>query len=130
MNALGYFSQTMYHFFYMETDASDYGVGAFLYQIVDGVIIPIAFISCSLVERMRNWSTLVKKGHAIFYALNKWEYLLRDRHFTIKTDHKNLTLLKNKYGTQYKVQRWFKCFQGFNLDIEDVKGCDNTAADT
>jgi hypothetical protein len=58
---------------YMETSASDYGIGAFLYQIVNGATIPIAFISCPLVERMRNWSTPAKEGYAIFYALNKWE---------------------------------------------------------
>lgn len=114
---------------YMETDASDYGVGAYMYQVVDGKEIPIAFISCSIVARMRAWATPVKEGYAIFYALNKWEYLLRDRYFIIKTDHKNLTLLKNKYGTQDKVQRWFKCFQGFDFDIQDVKGIHNPVAD-
>ena len=112
------------------TDASDYGVGAYLCQLVDAVEIPIAFISCSLVARMRSWATPVKEGYAIFYALTKLEYLLRDRHFVIKTDHKNLTILKEKYGTQDKVQRWFKCYQGFDFDIEDVKGVDNPIADS
>jgi transposase InsO family protein len=112
------------------TDASDYGIGAYLCQVANGVEVPIAFISCSLIDRMRNWSTPVKEGYAIFYALRKLEYLLRDKFFKIKTDHKNLTLLKDKYGTQDKVQRWFKCYQGFDFEIEDIKGVDNPIADT
>jgi hypothetical protein len=130
MNAQDYFSWTInVSPIFMETDASDYGVGAYLYQIVNGVELPIAFISCTLVARMRAWATPVKEGYAIFYALNKWEYLLRYKHFTINTDHKNLTFLKNKYGTQDKVHRWLKCYQGFDFDIQDVKGIYNPVVD-
>jgi hypothetical protein len=118
---------------YLYTDASNYGIGAYLYQLIDGKEIPIAFISRSIDERMRKWATPVKEGYAIFYALGKFEYLLRDKHFIIKTDHKNLTLLKEKYGTEDKVQRWFQCYQGFDFKVEDsleyVKGEDNPVAD-
>jgi transposase InsO family protein len=119
---------------YLFTDASNYGIGAYLYQLIDGKEIPIAFLSRSLDERMRKWSTPEKEGYAIFYALGKWEYLLRNKHFTIKTDHKNLTILKDKYGTQDKVQRWFQCYQGYDINFEEeteyVKGIDNTVADS
>lgn len=114
---------------FLYTDASNYGVGAYLYQLIDGQEVPIYFLSSSLDDRMRNWATPVKEGYAIFYALLKLEYLLRDRHFTIKTDHKNLTILKNKYSTQDKVQRWFTTFQGFDFDIQDVKGVHNPVSD-
>jgi hypothetical protein len=114
---------------YLYTDASNYGVGAYLYQLIDGQEVPIYFLSSSLDDRMRNWATPVKEGYAIFYALLKLEYLLRDRHFTIKTDHKNLTILKNKYSTQDKVQRWFTTFQGFDFYIQDVKGVHNPVSD-
>ena len=33
---------------FMLTDASDYGIGAYLYQLIDGIERPIAFISKSL----------------------------------------------------------------------------------
>ena len=32
----------------LQTDASDYGVGGYLFQVIDGKEIPIAFISKSL----------------------------------------------------------------------------------
>jgi hypothetical protein len=78
------------------TDASDYGIGGCLTQVVDGIAQPIAFMSKSLTGSQLNWDTPKKEGYAIFYSLSKWEYLLRDRHFKLKTDHKNLTQLKQE----------------------------------
>ena len=40
------------------TDASDFGIGAYLCQIVDGKEYPIAFVSKSLAEQEINWSTI------------------------------------------------------------------------
>lgn len=114
---------------YLMTDASDYGIGAYLYQLVDNVEKPVGFLSKSFNATEMNWHTAHKEGYAIFYALGKWEYLLRDRHFTLKTDHRNLTLLKDQYGHNQKVQRWLMCFQTFDFDLDSVPGVDNVVAD-
>lgn len=114
---------------YLYTDASNYGIGAYLFQLVDGIRKPIGFISQSFCDRMLNWDTPQKEGYAIYYALQKWEYLLRDRKFNIKTDHANLTRLKNDYGSNKKVQRWLLCFQSFDFEIEAIAGDTNTVAD-
>ena len=106
---------------YLQTDASDYGIGAYLYQRVtqdDGSIVehPVNFISKSIASGHTNWDTPMKEGYAIFYALKKWEYLLRDRQFTILTDHINLTKLRtDKYETNKMVRRWFMCFQEYDI---------------
>ena len=115
---------------YLETDASDYGIGAYLYQMVDGVQHPIGFLSQAFNKRMLNWHTAHKEGYAIFYALQKWEHLLRDRHFTLRTDHRNLTQLKQQFGHAQKVQRWLTCFQGFDYSLEALPGKANNVADT
>ncbi len=44
----------------LETDASDYGIGAYLYQIVDEKQQPLAFISKSLTKPQQRWSTIEK----------------------------------------------------------------------
>jgi hypothetical protein len=76
------------------TDASDYGIGAYLCQIQEtGIEIPIEFISKTLTKSERKWSTYEKEAFAILYSLRKWEYHLRYTKFTIFTDHKNLTFL-------------------------------------
>jgi len=122
---------------YLQTDASDYGIGAYLYQKVtqdDGSTIehPVGFISKSIASQHSSWDTPMKEGYAIFYALKKWEYLLRDREFTIQTDHKNLTQLQSdNYMTNKMVKRWFMAFQEYDILSWDYReGEDNFIPDT
>jgi len=68
---------------FLETDASDYGIGAHCYQKIDGKNRPIAFMSKALSAQECNWSTIEKECYAIVAALRKFEYLLRDRSFTL-----------------------------------------------
>ena len=60
------------HPIFVQTDASDYGIGAYLFQRIHGEERPIGFISKSLNKVERKWSTLEKEAFAIFYALQKW----------------------------------------------------------
>jgi len=121
---------------FLKTDASDYGIGAYLYQVVTGddgkeVEHPIGFISKSLVSGHDSWDIPMKEGFAIFYALRKWEYLLRDRKFTILTDHKNLTRLRTERNANKMVTRWFMCYQEYDIiDWLHVAGADNDVPDS
>ena len=114
---------------FLDTDASLYGYGAYLYQVIECKECPTGFISKSFDARELNWDVPQKEGYAIFYALNKWDYLLRYRRFTLRTDHDNLTRLKREHGDRNKVQRWFKCFQSFDYTIQHLKGAHNLIAD-
>ena len=53
--------------------------------------------------------------------------MLRDRKFTILTDHKNLTF--SKQATNPIIGRWHLALQELDFDIEFVKGIDNEIAD-
>jgi hypothetical protein len=120
---------------FLQTDASDYGIGAYLYQVIteeDNSTYerPIGFISKSIASEHQSWDTPMKEGFAIFYALKKWEYLLRDRQFTILTDHKNLTRLRADHDSNKMVKRWFMCYQEYDiLEWRYVKGEDNGVPD-
>ncbi len=70
---------------------------------------------------------LEKEAFAIFCALMKWEFLLRDIHFLLRTDHRNLTFIEN--DARQKVKRWKLAIQSFNFDLIWLKGKDNIAAD-
>ncbi len=109
------------------TDASDYGIGAYIYQMVEGAQRPVIFLSKALSGAQLNWSTIEKEAYAIFYTLKTYEYLLRDIKFTLRTDHKNLTYL-NLEGSQ-KVRRWRLFIQEFNFQVEHIAGEDNLVAD-
>ena len=113
---------------FLITDASDYGIGSYLYQLIDNKQQPIAFMSKLLSERENKWSTPEKECYAIFYSLVKFEYLLRDVHFCIRTDHKNLTFLNESANP--KVNRWKMKIQHFDFDIEYIPGPDNLVADS
>ena len=72
---------------FLQTDASDYGIGAYLYQKVDGQERAIGFMSKALSEGEQKWTTMKKECYAIVVAFRKFEYILRDRKFTLQTDH-------------------------------------------
>ena len=113
---------------YLHTDASDYGIGAYLFQLEpSGKERPIAFISKSLTKERLRWSVLEKEAYAIFYAINKLEYLIRDRYFLLRTDHKNLTYINQESSP--KVRRWKLAIQEYNFDIEHIAGEENVVAD-
>ena len=112
---------------YLQTDASDYGIGAYLKQVAPHGEIPIMFISKSLDKTQCRWSTPEKEMYAIWYALQKMDHLLRDIHFHIQTDHENLT--RHKVTGSPKVLRWKLDIQQFNFTIAHIKGTDNVVAD-
>ena len=64
---------------FLHTDASDYGVGAYLFQVVDGLECPIAFLSKTLSAEQKRWSTNEKEAFAIYYALFNLDHFLRDQ---------------------------------------------------
>lgn len=115
---------------YLQTDASDYGCGACLFQrqrYGDRTSTPIRFLSHSFSREQRRWSTADKEAYAIYYALQEWDYLLRDVHFTIQTDHKNLQYLKA--APSAKITRWKMAIQEFDFDLEYIPGPVNEVAD-
>ena len=109
------------------TDASDYGIGAYIYQLIDNKERPIIFYSSALSGAELNWSTIEKEGYAIFATLTKFSHLLRDNKFLLRTDHMNLTYIN--LGASQKVQRWKLALQEFDFDIEHVAGKLNVVAD-
>ncbi len=109
---------------FLRTDASDYGVGGYLYQKVDTIDKPIAFVSKSLTETQLKWSVIQKEAYAIYYITHTLSYLLRDRIFTI---HKNLTFIKNDSNPM--VVRWYLAMQELEYTLEHIPGVDNNVSD-
>jgi hypothetical protein len=50
------------------TDASDYGIGAYWYQLVDNVEQPV---SKSLASAQYKWAIIQKEAYSIFYAFRQ-----------------------------------------------------------
>ena len=84
-------------------------------------------MSQSLSGAQINWSTFEQEGFAIHQAMKKFEYILRDVKFTLRTDHRNLLYINDKASP--KVLRWKIDIQQFNFDVEHIPGPDNIVAD-
>jgi hypothetical protein len=112
---------------FLNTDASDVGIGAYLYQLIDGRRFPIQFISKTLTKVEKKWDVVEREAFAIFFALHKLEYLIRDRFFILRTDSKNLTYVNTEHAP--KVIRWKLWIQSFDFKVEHTPGKDNIEAD-
>lgn len=105
---------------YLHTDASKYAIGAYLFQIINNKEYPIAFLSKTLSKSQLNWSTFEKEAYAIYYSFMEFEYLLHDKFFILRTDHANLTFIRDS-GSE-KVRRWKLQIQDYNFHIEHIEG--------
>ena len=73
---------------YVHTDASNVGIGGYMFQVIGGEEKPVAFISKAYDKSMLKWCAYQKEGFAIYYALKKWRHLLLERKFILRTDCK------------------------------------------
>ena len=96
--------------FVLETDASDYGIGAVLMQSDH----PVAYMSKHLCPRNQTLSVYEKECLAILMAMEKWRPYLQHRPFVIRTDHRSLLHLTE---------------QRLMSKIQYKKGITNAAAD-
>lgn len=71
--------------FILQTDSSDYGVGAVLCQIVNGEERVIAYASKSLNKAQRNYMTSDKECYAIIWGTRHFRTYLIGKHFELYT---------------------------------------------
>jgi hypothetical protein len=119
--SLSDFSKT----FVIETDASDYGIGAVLMQ--DGH--PLAYLSKALRPKSRGLSTYEKEYMTILTAVQHWSPYLQQAEFHILTGHKSLSQLNEQRlhtNWQHKV---FSKLLGLQYKVIYKKGVENRVAD-
>ncbi|KAG6402647.1 hypothetical protein SASPL_134849 [Salvia splendens] len=111
--------------FYLETDASDVGIGAVLLQDEH----PLAFYSKKLGLRRRSASTYHKELYAIVEAVQKWRQYLLGREFVIRSDQKSLKELLQQVVQTPDQHFYIRKLMGFKFRIEYKQGSTNRAAD-
>ena len=53
---------------FLHTDASEYGIGGYLFQLIDGKEVPIAFVSKSLSVPQLRWAIIQKEAYALTHV--------------------------------------------------------------
>lgn len=111
--------------FVIETDASDYGIGAVLMQSGH----PLAFVSRALGPRNQTLSVYEKEFLAILLAVEQWRSYLQLREFVIQIDQRALVnLTEQRLHTAWQQKALTK-LMGLDYKIIYKKGSENGAAD-
>ena len=108
--------------FRVSNDASQYGVGAVLYQVVDGRIRYIMFSSKSLTSGQKNYPATKRELLAIVFALRQFHFYLYGRKFLLYTDHKALLAISTKAELSYVMANWLDVLLSYDFDIHHRPG--------
>ncbi|MBW0573660.1 hypothetical protein O181_113375, partial [Austropuccinia psidii MF-1] len=103
----------------VETDASDYALGAVLSQVNDSGKHPIAFDSCMLLPAELNYEIHYKELLGIFWALKRWRGFLLSLSdsFEVLTDHSSLQYFMSSKVLTRRQAHWAEFLSEFHFAI-------------
>ncbi|MBW0528454.1 hypothetical protein O181_068169 [Austropuccinia psidii MF-1] len=115
----------------VETDASDYALGAVLSQISDSGKHPIAFDSRKLLPAELNYEIHDKELLGIVWALKHWRAFLLSlsSSFEVPTDHSSLQYFMSSKILTRRQARWAEFLSEFHFSITYRPGCLATLPD-
>jgi hypothetical protein len=116
--------------FFVETDASDFAIGAELYQKFDDGRHPVGFFSKKISGPALNYPIHDKELMAVIEAFDEWRPYLSgtEEPVDVFTDHRNLKYFVTKELSPRQI-RWAEFLAPFNFRIHYVKGKENARAD-
>ena len=115
--------------FIVETDASDFAIGATLNQ--NGR--PVAFFSRTLNSSECGLHPVEKEAYAIVESLDTWKHFLLGQYFKLITDQRSVSFMFNQRNhgkiKNDKIARWRLKLSNFKFDVVYRPGKENHAAD-
>jgi len=115
--------------FYIKTDASKQACGAVLPQNKNGLQLPVAYAMRSFTKGESNKSTTEQELTAIHWAITHFRPYIYGRHFTVKTDHRQLTYLCSMINPSSNLTQIRLDLKEYDFTVEYLKGKDNYVAD-
>lgn len=112
--------------FILQTDASEYGIGA---VIMNDDRRPIAFISRGLTPAEKNYHITDKELLAIVWAVKKFENYLYGQKFIVETDHRALEYLFKQTNPSSRLTRFRLALEQHDFIIKYIKGKSNVVSD-
>ena len=108
--------------FLLDTDASGYGIGSVLSQIVNGKEVVIAYFSKALSKAQRQYCVTRRELLAIILSLKQFHHYLYGTQFLVRTDHGALTWLLRFKNPEGQMARWLEMLNTYNFDIQHRPG--------
>ena len=115
----------------METDASDFAIGAVLSQIHEQHLHPVAFHSRKMDKAEVNYDIHDKEMLAIVAAFKQWRHYLEEALFSImvNSDHKILEYFTTSKALNQRQARWTQELAGCDFKIIGRPGALNGEPD-
>ena len=115
--------------FVIDTDASDFRIGAVLSQQQDGEERVIAYASRALSKAERHYCVTRKEMLAVVYFVKYFRPYHYGQQFLLRTDHGALRWLFNFKEPVGQVARWLQLLAEYNFSIEHRPGRQHNNAD-
>lgn len=115
--------------FILTCDASNFGIGSVLSQLIDGKDLPVAYYSRTLNKSEQNYSTTEKELLAIVNSTEHFRPYLFGKVFTIYSDHRPLQYLFSCTNPSSKLVRWRLRLSEYQYEIKYKPGRVNSNAD-
>ena len=102
--------------FIIESDASNFAIGAVLLQEFDGIEHPIAYFSCKMLPAEVNYPIYDKELLAIVECFRLWRHYLKGSKYTIQVfiDHNNLQYFTTTKQLSRRQARWSERLASFD----------------
>jgi hypothetical protein len=115
----------------IETDVSDFAIGAILSQVENGCLKPVAFHSRKMDKAEINYEIHDKEMLAIISAFKEWRRYLEGTSFkiTVYSDHKNLEYFATTKVLNHRQARWSQELAGYDFKIVYRPGSKNGKPD-
>ena len=106
--------------FFLETDASQYGVGAILYQETEEGKRYVDFAAKAFNKAQQNYNAAKRELLAGLYAMNRWRPWLLFRKFTWGLDSKAVSFINTSMNQV--VLDWINIFMDFDFETRFKRG--------
>jgi hypothetical protein len=115
--------------FCMAVDTSAIAIGAYLFQVYDGVEHPICYFSRKLDVHQQKYSTVEREALGLLLAVRAFSVYFGSSKVKVFVDHNPLVFLHRMCNHNQKLLRWCLELQQYHLDIYHRAGKDNLIPD-
>jgi len=106
----------------LDTDASNFGIGAVLSQKQDGVEKVISYFSRVLSRAEKNYCVTRRELLSIIESIKTFHHYLYGRKFLVRTDHASLKWLLSFKDVEGQLARWMEKLQQYEFEVIYRKG--------